>query len=90
MLVNVAVVGFDVGFGIFNVLAVKDVIAAARVKENTVGLITKSPASVAMAACSLPDNFVLKAILAKDHVQHHLDVMRSVPVAMIVEAASLL
>ncbi len=43
-----------------------------------------------MGATPLPDNLVLKVVLAENPIEHHLDVMAGVPVAVIVEAARLL
>ena len=40
-----------------------------------------------MTACALPDNLILKVILTEDLIEHHLDVMAGVPVAVIVKAA---
>src|ERR1039458_3566921 len=38
----------------------------------------------------MPDNLALEIVFAKNLIQHHLDVMAGVPVAVIVKAASLL
>ena len=38
----------------------------------------------------LPDNFVYEIVLAENLVEHHLDVVAGVPVAVVVEAAGLL
>src|SRR5438552_1282582 len=43
-----------------------------------------------MGTASSPHDVVLKVILAEDHIQHHLHVMRGVPVAVVVEAAGFL
>src|SRR4051812_40333906 len=48
------------------------------------------PFRVVMRAGTLPDDLVLEVILPEDPVEHHLDVMAGVPVAVIVETAGLL
>ncbi len=42
------------------------------------------------AKSSLPENLILEIVFAKDLIQHHLHVMRGVPIAVIVKAAGLL
>ena len=42
-----------------------------------------------MCAAPLPNDFVLEIILPKDLVEHDLDVVAGVPVAVVVEAAGL-
>lgn len=39
---------------------------------------------------ALPNDFVNEVVLAEDLVEHHLDVMAGVPVAVIIEAAGFL
>jgi hypothetical protein len=47
-------------------------------------------ARIVVGTRSLPDNFVLKIVFAHDLVEHDLDVMRGVPVTVVVEAPRLL
>src|SRR5205807_2280422 len=45
---------------------------------------------VTVAALTLPDDFVLEVVLPQDLVEHYLDVMTRVPVAVVVEASRFL
>jgi len=45
---------------------------------------------IVMRACSLPNNFVLKIIFPENLVEHDLDVVAGVPVAVVIKAAGLL
>jgi hypothetical protein len=44
---------------------------------------------VVMRKMSFPDNLILKIVLTENLIEHHLDVMAGVPVAVIVKAAGL-
>jgi hypothetical protein len=44
---------------------------------------------VVVCARSFPNDFVLEIIFAKDFIEHHLDVMTGVPVAMVIETPGL-
>ena len=47
-------------------------------------------AGIGMSSRALPNNVVLKIILADDLIEHNLDVVACMPVAVIVKAARLL
>jgi hypothetical protein len=57
--------------------------------ENSIGNNSEA-LCVVVGVGALPHNFIKKVVLAKDLIEHNFDVMRGVPVAMVVEAARLL
>ena len=55
------------------------------------GIVDARPLALALSALSSPpDNFVAKVVLAEDLIEHDLDVVGGVPVAVVVEAAGFL
>ncbi len=68
-------------------LSVEGVVATDPVEENGVRLIAETATRVTVAARPLPDDLVLEVHLAEELVEHHLDVVTGVPVAVIVKAA---
>lgn len=42
-----------------------------------------------MSECAFPDDFVLKIVFAENLVEHHFDVVRGVPVAVVVKTSGL-
>lgn len=51
---------------------------------------SSTSAGVAMSTCSFPNNLSLKHIFAKNLVEHHFNVVRGVPVTMIIKTAGFL
>lgn len=79
---------------LFNVLGSKltkdwtpGVIRRCDVVEDAVRNRTEASSRISVRVRSFPYNLVLKLVLAKDLVKHHLDVVACVPIAVIVEAA---
>ena len=84
----------DVVFVQRDILTVEgDLVTPAGIEED---LVVDTPVMlcplprVALCVAALPDDLVDEIVLAKNLVQHHLHVMRGVPVAVVVEAAGLL
>ena len=42
---------------------------------------------ICVCSCSFPDDFVFKIAFVKNLIEHDLDVVASVPIAMVVKAA---
>ena len=52
--------------------------------------LTETPPLIAVRQGSLPDDLILEVVFPKYLIEHHLDVVAGVPVAVVVEAAGLL
>ena len=92
--VSLRIMRVDIALRKRNVLLIPGVVgAAAAIEQQYVMCSTVVFAAllrVVMGAGSLPNYFVDKSVLSENLVKHDLDVMGSVPVAVIVEAASFL
>src|SRR5579863_1740225 len=84
--IGVPVELLDIGLVVGASLPVPNVIPPCGVKEYGVRHMPIAP-RVAMGGGSFPDDLCLEKIVAKNLVEHHLDVMAGMPVAVIVKAA---
>ncbi len=65
------------------------VVLAPGIEKNR---IVNTPPSlrIVVGKMSLPDDFILKTILSKNLIEHHLDVVARVPIAMVIKTTRLL
>src|SRR5579864_3119495 len=87
-IVSLRIVGLDIALIERAVLMIPDVIVrATRVKQQNIMQATKVLTTllcIVVRSLTFPHNFVDKVIFAKNLVEHDLNVMRSVPIAVIV------
>src|SRR6266550_9302552 len=83
-----------VGLSKWSVLVIPCVVLApTRIKKQYV---MQSPEmltallGIVVRGLTLPNNFIDEVVLPKDHIQHHLHIMRGMPVAMVVKRARFL